>query len=196
MLKKCTIIVVISMLFLVACSKSTEQIPVIKIYTNQGDIEVELYATKAPKTVAAFLKNIKNETYANCNFYRVVLQQGLIATMNEGIVQGGIFYSNTTLATSKMGVPHEGTNTTGLTHDDGTISMARTELGTATTEFFICIGNQSQYDYGYDGTLDKQGYAAFGKVIKGMDAVKAILKMDSNGNAFIKKISITAIEKI
>jgi peptidyl-prolyl cis-trans isomerase A (cyclophilin A) len=196
MLKKCSIIVVISILFLVACSKSTEQIPVIKIYTTQGDIEVELYATKAPKTVAAFLKNIKNVTYANSNFYRVVLQQGLIATMNEGIIQGGIFYSNTTLATSKMGVPHEGTNTTGLTHDDGTISMARTELGTATTEFFICIGNQSQYDYGYDGTPDKQGYAAFGKVIKGMDAVKAILKMDSNGNTFIKKISITAIEKI
>ena len=147
MLKKCTIIVVISILFSVACSKSTEQIPVIKIYTNQGDIEVELYATKAPKTVAAFLKNIKNGTYANSNFYRVVLQQGLTAAMNEGIVQGGIFYSNTTLATSKMGVPHEGTNATGLTHDDGTISMARTELGTATTEFFICIGNQSQYDY-------------------------------------------------
>jgi peptidyl-prolyl cis-trans isomerase A (cyclophilin A) len=196
MLKKSSIIVVISILFLVACSKSTEQIPVIKIYTTQGDIEVELYATKAPKTVAAFLNNIKNEAYVNSNFYRVVLQQGLIATLNEGIVQGGIFYSNNTLAISKMGVPHEGTNTTGLTHNDGVISMARTTLGTAATEFFICVGNQSQYDYGYDGTSDKQGYAAFGKVIKGMDVVKAILKMDSNGNAFMKKISITAIEKI
>lgn len=196
MLKKCTIIVVISMLFLVACSKSTEQIPVIKIYTNQGDIEVALYATKAPKTVAAFLKNIENGVYINSDFYRVILQQGLTAAMNEGIVQGGVFYSNNKANTQAIGLPHEATNTSGLTHEHGTISMARTKVGTANTEFFICIGNQSQYDYGYDGTADKQGYAAFGKVIKGMDVVQLILKKDSNGDAFVHKIHITAIKKI
>jgi peptidyl-prolyl cis-trans isomerase A (cyclophilin A) len=189
-------VVVCMALLLSSCSKSTKEIPVVKIVTTEGDIEVELYATKAPKIVAAFLQNIEDKTYDNANFYRVILQEGLTAQMNQGIVQGGIHYANTTIANRQKGIVHEATNVTGLTHDDGTISMARTTVGSATTEFFICIGNQSQYDYGYDGRPDKQGYAAFGKVIKGMDVVKAILKKDSSGDTFVNKILITTIKKI
>lgn len=183
-------------LFFSSCSKSTKEIPVVKIVTTEGDIEVELYASKAPKTVAAFLQNINDNTYNKANFYRVILQQGLTAQMNQGIVQGGIHYANASIVSKQKGIAHEATNVTGLTHDDGTISMARTTVGSATTEFFICIGNQSQYDFGYDGTPDKQGYAAFGKVIKGMDVVKAILKKDSNNNLFIVKTIIQSIKKI
>lgn len=196
MVKMYHVIVALCSIFLLACTQSTKQVPIIKMYTTEGDIEIALYATKAPKTVATFLNNIENGMYTNSDFYRVVIQQGLTAAMNEGIVQGGVFYSNNKANIQAIGLPHEGTNVTRLTHEHGTISMARTKLGTANTEFFICIGNQSQYDYGYDGTTDKQGYAAFGKVIKGMDVVKAILKKDSNGDAFVKKTTITAIKKI
>ena len=63
---------------------------------------------------------------------------------------------------------------TGLLHLDGSISMARAEVGTATTEFFICVGYQPALDFAASRNADGQGFAVFGRVIKGMDVVRAI----------------------
>ena len=71
-------------------------------------------------------------------------------------------------------IPHESTKQTGLTHEDGTISFARFEPGSARTEFFICLDAQPGFDYGGKNNPDLQGYAAFGKVVAGMDIVKTI----------------------
>jgi peptidyl-prolyl cis-trans isomerase A (cyclophilin A) len=73
--------------------------------------------------------------------------------------------------------------------------MARLEIGSADSEFFICIGNQTQYDYGRSQPEDKQGMAAFGKVVSGMDIVRNIQNQPANGDHFAKKIVIQKIRR-
>jgi peptidyl-prolyl cis-trans isomerase A (cyclophilin A) len=94
------------------------------------------------------------------------------------------------------GIEHETTKQTGLTHQSGTISLARLAPGTGNTEFFICIGDQSPLDAGRRGTEDGQGYAAFGKVFKGMPIVRKIQGQKSHGDKFDNKIEITRISRL
>ena len=77
-------------------------------------------------------------------------------------------------------IDHETTAQTGILHTDGVISMARGAVGTASTEFFICIGDQPGLDYGRPRNADKQGFAAFGKVVTGMDVVIKINNLPSD----------------
>ena len=84
---------------------------------------------------------------------------------------------------------HESTNITKLKHEDGTISMSRGEVNSATSDFFICIGSQQGLDFGGERNNDGQGFAAFGKVIEGMDIVRDINGMPSNkktDNEYVK----------
>ena len=94
------------------------------------------------------------------------------------------------------GVTHETTKQSGLTHESGTISLARLAAGTGNTEFFICIGDQSTLDAGRRGTEDGQGYAAFGKVFEGMPIVRKIQAQKSHGDKFDEKIEITKISRL
>lgn len=166
------------------------------IETRHGDIEVELYPDKAPVTVAAFLSYVDAGYYNKSSFYRVLKADELPNPNNFGIIQGGIWQSRPELLASNPGITHESTAQTGLTHQSGTISLARTKPGTASTEFFICIGGQNQFDAGQDGTEDLQGFAAFGKVIKGMPVVRKIQEQNSHGDQFDKSIPISAISRL
>lgn len=171
--------------------------PHIVIHTNYGDIEAELYPKQAPKTVAAFLSYIDSGFYDNSLFYRVVLQEGLTPDDNVGFIQGGIWKTAPQHLIEIPGIVHESTKQTGLSHTDGTISLARTIPGTASTEFFICIGDQTQLDYGnkMPGN-DGLGFAAFGKVVKGMSIVRKIQEQPGNNEEFTRKILISSIEKL
>lgn len=100
------------------------------------------------------------------------------------MIQGGL-YSDAEIE-KYPGIRHETTKETGLKHLDGTISMARNEPGTASTEFFICIGNQPELDLGGKRNPDGQGFAAFGKVIKGMNVVRKIQQMPDE-NQYLKE---------
>jgi len=180
------------LLLLLGCGQKKGQYPQIIISTSMGDIEAELYPAQAPKTVAAFLQYIDAGYYKNSVFYRVVMQEGMSAAMNTGIIQGGIWESQ---KLNLAGIPHESTQLSKLSHTNGTLSLARTAPGTANSEFFICIGDQTQYDYGNNGVGDKLGYAAFGKVTKGMDVVRKIQQQPVNGDQLIQKIAIKNIER-
>ena len=154
-----------------------------------GDIEVELYPTQAPKTVAAFLSYVDSGFYKNTTFYRVLNDDNQPSdAFKSEIIQGGLWG----LGRNKKipGIPHESTNQTHIQHKDGTISLARLEPGTANTEFFICVGDQPGYDYGGENNPDGQGYAAFGRVIKGMDVVKKIYNQPDNDQYFAPRIPI------
>jgi len=186
-------IIVLLIAILASCGHPHFDEPHILIETRLGDIEVELYQSKAPKTVAAFLSAIKNDTYTKSSFYRVLKAEELPSDYNTGIIQGGIWKSASQRSTKIPGIQHESTKQTGLSHTDGIISMARTDTGTAKTEFFICIGDQSSLDFGNSGTADGQGYAAFGKVFKGMAIVKKIQSQKSHGDAFDESIEIRKI---
>ncbi len=175
-----------------SCSTKKYDKPHILISTRFGDIEAELYPDKAKQTVAAFVAYISKGLYKNTSFYRVLKADDMPGGFSAGIIQGGLWQLKTNLIPD--GIAHEPTSISGLSHTDGTLSLARTKPGTASSEFFICIGDQTQFDAGRSGTQDSLGFAAFGKVISGMSVVKKIQAEKSTGDKFDNKIDIDNIE--
>ena len=179
---------------LLGCSQPKYKNPHVLIVTAFGDIEVELFPGKAPKSVAAFLSYIDSGFYSNSSFYRVLLTEGLSSAGNVGLIQGGIWQTNDKQHPNVPGIANESTKQTGLSHTSGTVSLARTTVGTASTEFFICIGDQTQFDYG-NGT-DSAGFAAFGTVFKGMTVVRKIQQQQKHDQHFDEKIVISKVERL
>jgi peptidyl-prolyl cis-trans isomerase A (cyclophilin A) len=166
--------------------------PEIEIKTELGSIVVEIYPKKAPITCNNFIKYIKNQKFQGINFYRVVRMDNQPKNnIKIEVIQGGLGFDN--LDSSFDPIRHETTEETGLLHEDGTISMARNEPGTASSEFFICIGNQPQLDYGGQRNPDGQGFAAFGKVVKGFEIVKKIQQMNDVDQMLINEVKIHSI---
>ncbi len=138
--------------------------------TSQGDIEIDLYMDKAPLTVGNFLKLADGEHLDGGSFYRVVTYENDNGNPKIEVIQGGRGDEESPFPP----IDHETTKQTGILHKDGVISMARGDVGTATSEFFICLGDQPGLDYGNVRNPDEQGFAAFGQVVSGMDVVRGI----------------------
>jgi peptidyl-prolyl cis-trans isomerase A (cyclophilin A) len=189
--------IIIIQYFFLSCTHQIYKNPHIKIETQFGDIEVELYPDKAPKTVAAFLSYVDSGFYKHSSFYRVLKEEDQpSASFKSELIQGGIWQTNYKKGISLPGIPHESTKQTGILHKNGAISLARTIPGTASSEFFICIGDQPAYDYGGDANPDGQGFAAFGKVIKGMDIVRVIHQQPNNEESLYPSIEISDIKRL
>lgn len=165
--------------------------PVVRIETGYGDMDIEIYTDKAPTTAGHFLEQVKKGTYQDAVFYRV-LQSDPGGSYNTGVLQGGVYGSGI----ERTYIPHEPTSKTGLSHTDGVVSMARLGPGTASTEFFICIGDQSSLDAGRRGTADSLGMAAFGKVIQGYQTLRAIHHEPATGDRLNKPVRINRIRVI
>ena len=135
--------------------------PIAVIATTMGTIQVELYTDKMPTTTANFIKLANDGFYSGLVFHRVI---------DNFMIQGGGFYPNGTQKQDPYGTIKLETSPDVL-HVDGAISMARlsSPVDSATSQFFICDGAQT--------SLDGQ-YAAFGKVIEGMDVVRSIAALD------------------
>lgn len=182
---------------LFACSRPQYKNPHIKIKTQYGIIEAELYPDQAPKSVAAILRYIDSGYYKNTSFYRVLNDENQATGVpHSQLIQGGLFGTNDKLSGKLPPIPHETTKQTGLHHEDGTLSLARREPGTAGTEFFICVGAQPGYDYGGGNDPDGQGYAAFGKVVKGMDVVYKIQARPTEGEMLKAPVAILEIKRL
>jgi peptidyl-prolyl cis-trans isomerase A (cyclophilin A) len=192
------ILILVSTWFHFSCSsKKHYKEPTVKIETNFGDIIVELYPEKAPKTVASFLSYVDSGYYKSGSFYRVLKREDQpSSSFKSDLIQGGIWETKNKIQIKLPGIPHETTKETGILHKDGTISMARLAPGTASTEFFIVIGDQKAYDYGGDANVDGQGFAAFGRVIEGMDVVKDIHEQPDNETNFTPPIAIKNIVRL
>ncbi len=186
----------IVIILLGSCDNKTYEHPHVKIVTSYGDIEVEIRNDKAPKTADAFLNNVDNEVYNDGAFYRVLKDESLSAEYNRGMVQGGIYKSNPALEEKLPFIPHEAPATTGMTHVNGTISMARTYVNTAKTEFFICIGSQTDFDSSKSTNPDGLGYAAFGNVVSGMAVVRKIQDQKNNGDKIVNPVTIKKIVRL
>jgi peptidyl-prolyl cis-trans isomerase A (cyclophilin A) len=182
-----------------ACSQPKKYSkPTIDIKTYFGDIIVELYPEKAPKTVAAFLSYVDSGYYKNTSFYRVLKKED--QSMNVAktqLIQGGLWQTNFKKQQSIPGIPLETTKQTGILHQEGVISLARNEdPNSGNTEFFICMDDEPDYDYGGDASPDKKGYVTFGRVIDGMKYVKQIHEQpdyETNLRPPIKIINITRL---
>ncbi len=139
--------------------------------TSLGDIEIDLYLDKAPISAGNFLRLVDGEHLDGGSFYRVVTYENDNGNPKIEVIQGGLGDERE----SPFGpVEHETTEQTGILHKDGVISMARGDVGTASSEFFICLGDQPGLDYGKSRNPDRQGFATFGQVVSGMDVVRRI----------------------
>lgn len=164
------------------------------IKTELGDITVQLYPVRAPVTVLNFLKYVDAHLYDGSSFFRAVtLQNQPKDSIKIEVIQGG----NVDSLHEYAPIPLETTAQTGLHHKDGTISMARGKPGSATSSFFICINDQPSLDFGGMRNPDGQGFAAFGKVIAGMDVVKKIQNLyPEQGQYFKPAVKIITIERM
>ncbi|NLH18330.1 MAG: peptidylprolyl isomerase [Phycisphaerae bacterium] len=147
--------------------------PRVLIQTTLGDVEVELEAKAATKTVENFLRYVHEGWYADGSFFRTVTMDN----QPGDAVKIQVVQAQANPAKEKEFLPPillERTKDTGLKHLDGTISMARGEADSGRDHFFICIGDQPELDFGGKRNPDGQGFAAFGRVVKGMEVVRKI----------------------
>jgi peptidyl-prolyl cis-trans isomerase A (cyclophilin A) len=163
----------------------------VTLTTSLGPIVLELEKQRAPVTTANFLRYVAEKRFDGTDFYRATkIQPGF------GLIQGGVAnFPKRALP----GIPHEATSKTGLTHTDGTISMARTKPGTAAGDFFITIGALTSLDADPKKPGDNLGFAAFGHVVDGMDIVRRILEAPTSatkGAGVMKGQMIAAPVKI
>ncbi|GGE01374.1 peptidyl-prolyl cis-trans isomerase [Polymorphobacter glacialis] len=139
-------------------------LPRVTLQTPKGPIVIALDIDKAPKTAANFLRYVTAKKFDGTSFYRAL---SFPRDTPLGLIQGGIRGISTR---SFPPIAHEATSLTGLTHDDGAVSMARTTPGTAQGDFFIIIGKLDSLDADFAAP----GFAVFGHVVEGMDIVRAI----------------------
>ncbi|MBE3111975.1 MAG: peptidylprolyl isomerase [Acidobacteria bacterium] len=181
------------LLALASFAAASAENPVVLIKTEKGDITVEVDLARAPVTAANFLRYVDGKLYDGSVFHRTVtlMNQPNDAVRIE-VIQGG------QLSDDKGFPPiaHETTATTGLRHLDGTISMARGIPGSATSSFFFCIGPQPELDLGGKRNPDGQGFAAFGRVVGGMDVVKAIHVLPAEGQSLKPPVKIISVRRI
>lgn len=184
------------LLFLIMVSgcRNAPQNPHVIIATDHGEIELELYTSKAPVTADHFLKNVDEGRYERACFYRTVRTDNQPHNkIKIEVIQGGLFHDE--IVDAQPTIEHETTKQTGINHTNGVISMARLEPGTASTEFFICVGDQPSLDYGGMRNPDGQGFAAFGKVVKGMDVVRQIQQQKDQGQYLVEKVRILSLRR-
>jgi peptidyl-prolyl cis-trans isomerase A (cyclophilin A) len=166
--------------------------PHVVVHTQRGDIEIELDAVHAPISTENFLRYVNAGFYQGGIFHRTVtLQNQPENQIKIEVIQGGINPQY-----EKDGFPPialEPTNKTGLHHLDGTVSMARNRPDSATSEFFICIGNQPELDFGGKRNPDGQGFAAFGRVVRGMNVVRNIQASPAQGQTLTPPVKILSI---
>lgn len=169
--------------------------PRVVIKTELGDIEIEIYETEAPITSANFLGYVDRDLFKDASFYRVVrMDNQPNDRIKIEVIQGGLSF--TKRDTPLPPIKHETTDMTGIRHKDGVISMARLEPGTASSEFFICVGDQPELDYGGMRNPDGQGFAAFGKVVSGMEVVKKIHQQPAEGQTLVPRVKIFNIVRV
>lgn len=186
------------LIFLTSCKVSS---PRVRMETEMGDITVEVYPDKAPITATNFLKYVDEKRYDGASFYRVVRMDNQPNNdVKIEVIQGGL---DSTLRERRLpAITHETTDKIGLKHLDGAISMGRSNPGTASSEFFFCINDQPQLDFGGKRNPDGQGFPAFGKVIKGMKVIRKIQQGKtgapprSNGQALDKIVIINKVVRI
>ena len=170
------IVVIVQSLFLaVGCSSTDREGPSnddvsISMTTEFGDIEIQLYLSKAPVSVTNFLRYVDAGDFNGGTFYRVVRADNDNGSPQIAVIQGDVKNGDKQWPAIKL----ETTEQTGIKHRDGTLSMARGAPDSATSVFFICVGAQPSLDFGGMRNTDGKGFAAFGRVVRGMEVVRKI----------------------
>ena len=177
--------------FAVSIAGQTRPVTVV-IETRLGVIEAEIDTVHAPVTAANFLKYVDAGYYDGGQFHR---------TAKPDNQPNNLVKIEVVQASVKSGTPDfppvalERTSVTGLLHLDGTVSMARDGPDSATSDFFICIGDQPSLDFAGKRNPDGQGFAAFGRVVRGMDVVRKIQASPAQGQTLTTPVRIVKISR-
>ena len=164
------------------------------IETEAGEIEAEIDTVRAPITAANFLKYVDAGLFDGGRFFRTVRPDNQVdKPVKIAVIQAA--GSRERRADFLPAIPLERTNVTGLSHKDGTLSMARSTPDTARDSFSICIGDQPALDFGGARQPDGQGFAAFGRVVRGMDVVRTIQMGPANGETLTPPIAILRVKR-
>jgi peptidyl-prolyl cis-trans isomerase A (cyclophilin A) len=168
-----------------------QALPRVVIQTDLGDIEVEIDSIHAPITAANFLRYVDLGFYRFGRFHRTVRADNQPdSKVKIAVIQAGL---DSLRVKDFPPIKLERTSVTKLAHEDGTISMARDGPDTATSEFFICVGNQPALNFGGKRNPDGQGFAAFGRAVLGMDVVRRINAAPARGQALEPAVRIVNI---
>jgi peptidyl-prolyl cis-trans isomerase A (cyclophilin A) len=159
--------------------------PKVKLATSAGDIVVEVYPDKAPKTVENFLQYVRDKHYDGTIFHRVI---------DRFMIQGGGMDRTMAEKKTRAPVPHEGREAyaKGLKNEAGTLAMARTaDPNSATSQFFINVADNTR-------TLDPPGpnapgYTVFGRVVSGMDVVNKIKGVQTGRSGMHGDVPVTPV---
>jgi peptidyl-prolyl cis-trans isomerase A (cyclophilin A) len=173
----------------VASPLRAQSLPHVVFRTERGEIEVEVDTIRAPVTGKNFLRYVDGGFFTNGSFYRVVRADNQPNdSIRIAVIQAGA--SRETRGQGFPPIELERTSVTGLKHLDGTLSMARAGPNTATSSFFICLGPQPALDFGGMRNPDGQGFAAFGRVVRGLDVARRIQSEAANGQNLVTPVAI------
>lgn len=194
------LIVVATVLLLLAhCTSTRKQIAPGRVHvsleTDLGHILLAIDTVSAPLTSGNFLRYVDENRFVGASFYRTVTPDNQPDNdIRIEVIQGGIGFRESELRLPP--IDHETTEMTGLRHLDGTLSMARSAPGTASSEIFICIGDQPSLDFGGMRNPDGQGFAAFGTVLDGMEVVRAIQARPANDQMLTDPVKIVSVARV
>ena len=167
---------------------------VVVLTTDLGKIELQLDQAHAPLTAANFMQYVSDGFFDGGGFFRTVTSTNQpLDKIKIAVIQAT---ANPEQKETDPAIKLERTSVTGLKHKDGTVSMARSAPDTATVDFFICIGDQPELDFGGKRNPDGQGFATFGRVVRGMDVVKKIQTSATEGQNLKPAISIRKVERL
>lgn len=175
-------------LLLCSCQSQTKEEssmtnPIVAIRTTEGDIEIELFANKAPGTVKNFLRYVDEKHYNKTIFHRVI---------DGFMIQGGGMTADMKEKATHEPIQNEASN--GLSNKRGTIAMARTsDIHSATAQFFINVVDNKFLDY-RSPNPSGYGYCVFGEVKKGMEVVDKIKEVETSTRKGHQDVPIKTIE--
>ena len=168
-----------------------------RVDTELGAFVIDVNPEVAPVTVANYLAYVDRALLDRASVYRIVTlgNQPPDTRFKIEVVQWGLDLPDAQPPLLPA-IAHETTRDTGLRHVDGTVSMARSQPGTASSEFFICIGDQPELDFGGRRNPDGQGFAAFGRVVAGQDVVRALHSRGEALQRLAQPIRIRSVRRL
>jgi len=201
MMKHRTLLIILAVLVMprlftgAASAQTRSALPHVVVQTELGEIEIEVDTARAPATAANFLKYVDARHFDGGTFHRTVkMDNQPDSPIKIEVIQAGV---NPDKAKDGFGpILLERTSKTGILHKDGVVSMARGAADSATSGIFICINDQPSLDFGGMRNADGQGFAAFGRVVRGMDVVRKIQQApNTDAQKLTPPIKITAITR-
>jgi peptidyl-prolyl cis-trans isomerase A (cyclophilin A) len=171
-----------------------QTLPRVLIRTDRGDIEVEVDTVRAPISGVNFLRYVDGGHFDGGQFFRTVRADN----QPNDSVRIAVIQASVSAARRRDGYPPialERTSATGLRHVDGCLSMARSRPDTATSSFSICVGDQPELDFAGRRNPDGQGFAVFGRVVRGMEVVRDIHAQPAEGQTLRPPVRILSMAR-